>query len=120
MGEMTPSSRVEGTARRCRVEKRRNALHAFHRATSTSHPPSLRRLNEPVLTFFLFSLSLAKQQRIEGYEASTTPLNADQQRAIAGKPVLEAVIKELNEVREVLKVRFAFPSSAVLLTRAGS
>lgn len=45
------------------------------------------------------------QQRIETYEASTVPLNADQQRAIAGKPVLEAVIRELNEVREVLKVR---------------
>ncbi|GAA5967899.1 hypothetical protein JCM11641_005803 [Rhodosporidiobolus odoratus] len=44
-----------------------------------------------------------KIQRIEGYESSKTPLNADQQRAVAGKPVLEAVIRELNEVLPILK-----------------
>ncbi|BGP16605.1 hypothetical protein JCM10213_000480 [Rhodosporidiobolus nylandii] len=44
-----------------------------------------------------------KLTRIEGYENQTTPLNPDQQRAVASKPVLEAVIRELNELLAVLK-----------------
>ncbi|BGP25010.1 hypothetical protein Rt10032_c09g3954 [Rhodotorula toruloides] len=48
-----------------------------------------------------------KIQRIEGYEASTTALNADQQRAVQGKPVLEAVIRELTELLGVLKAEDA-------------
>ncbi|BGP48585.1 hypothetical protein JCM10450v2_004461 [Rhodotorula kratochvilovae] len=44
-----------------------------------------------------------KLQRIEGYESSTGTLNADQQRAIAGKGTLEAVARELNELLVVLK-----------------
>ncbi|GAA5999977.1 hypothetical protein JCM10207_005999 [Rhodosporidiobolus poonsookiae] len=44
-----------------------------------------------------------KLQRVQQYEESKTPLNADQQRAVAGKPVLEAIIRELNELLVVLK-----------------
>ncbi|GAA6028441.1 hypothetical protein JCM8097_007030 [Rhodosporidiobolus ruineniae] len=44
-----------------------------------------------------------KLQRIEGYEKQEAPLNADQKRAVEGKPVLEAVIRELNELNIVLK-----------------
>ncbi|GAA5820569.1 hypothetical protein JCM11251_003053 [Rhodosporidiobolus azoricus] len=44
-----------------------------------------------------------KLQRIEGYEKQEAALNADQKRAIEGKGILEAVIRELNEVLVVLK-----------------
>ncbi|GAA5921735.1 hypothetical protein JCM3775_001790 [Rhodotorula graminis] len=48
-----------------------------------------------------------KLQRIEGYEASVGTLNADQQRAIQGKPALEAVARELNELLVILKAEEA-------------
>ncbi|GAA5887761.1 hypothetical protein JCM6882_000744 [Rhodosporidiobolus microsporus] len=44
-----------------------------------------------------------KLQRIESYENQATPLNADQERAVAGKGILEAVLRELNELLVVLK-----------------
>lgn len=44
-----------------------------------------------------------KVQRIEGYEASTVALNPDQQRAVQGKPALQAVVRELSELLALLK-----------------
>ncbi|GAA5983959.1 hypothetical protein JCM10908_005992 [Rhodotorula pacifica] len=44
-----------------------------------------------------------KIQRIEGYEASTVALNPDQQRAVQGKPALQAVVRELSELLVLLK-----------------
>jgi hypothetical protein len=41
------------------------------------------------------------QQRISGYETSTADLNADQKRAVASKPALETVLKELQELSKV-------------------
>ncbi|GAA5868191.1 hypothetical protein JCM3774_000594 [Rhodotorula dairenensis] len=44
-----------------------------------------------------------KVQRIEAYEASTVALNPDQQRAVQGKPALQAVVRELSELLALLK-----------------
>ncbi|KAM0753047.1 hypothetical protein T439DRAFT_323658 [Meredithblackwellia eburnea MCA 4105] len=44
-----------------------------------------------------------KLQRIVSYEENTEILNQDQQKAIASKPVYEAVVKELQELLAILK-----------------
>ncbi|KAL8281138.1 hypothetical protein RQP46_006496 [Phenoliferia psychrophenolica] len=51
--------------------------------------------------------SAKKIQRIVTYEEKTEALNADQQKAIASKPALEATVKELNELLVILKAEEA-------------
>ncbi|SCZ88695.1 BZ3500_MvSof-1268-A1-R1_Chr2-1g04577 [Microbotryum saponariae] len=48
-----------------------------------------------------------KIQRIVTYEEKTEALNADQQRAVASKPALVAVVKELEELLVILKAEEA-------------
>ncbi|KAK4703234.1 hypothetical protein P7C70_g2983, partial [Phenoliferia sp. Uapishka_3] len=48
-----------------------------------------------------------KIQRIVTYEEKTGALNADQQKAIASKPALEATVKELQELLVILKAEEA-------------
>ena len=44
-----------------------------------------------------------KLQRISGYENQVEALNADQKKAVAGKPALEAVQRELGELSKVFE-----------------
>ncbi|SCV71902.1 BQ2448_4596 [Microbotryum intermedium] len=48
-----------------------------------------------------------KIQRIATYEEKTEALNADQQRAVASKPALVAVVKELEELLVILRAEEA-------------
>ncbi|GAA5958270.1 hypothetical protein JCM21900_001334 [Sporobolomyces salmonicolor] len=48
-----------------------------------------------------------KLQRIETYEQKTEALNEDQRRAVASKPTLDAIVKELNELLVILKAEEA-------------
>lgn len=48
-----------------------------------------------------------KLQRISGYEAQSEALNADQKKAVAGKPALESVQKELSELTKVFEAEEA-------------
>lgn len=53
------------------------------------------------------ALTTFTQQRIQGYaEADQATLNEDQKRAIASKPVLEATVKELQDVVKLLEVTY--------------
>jgi hypothetical protein len=45
------------------------------------------------------------QKRIKDYSASGVELNQDQIRSIATLPGLEAVVKELEEVKKAIEVR---------------
>jgi chemotaxis signal transduction protein len=52
-----------------------------------------------------------QQQRIVQYEEKAPEtLNSDQKTAIASKPALEAVVKELQELLVILKVRRLLPA----------
>lgn len=56
-------------------------------------------------SWLMLCASVCLQQRITTYEEKTEALNADQQRAVASKPVLQSVVKELEELLVILKVR---------------
>jgi hypothetical protein len=61
-------------------------------------------------------MSSGRQQRFQGYKDQTETLNADQQKAVASIPILEATIKELQDVVKLLEVRRSVTTPRVVST----
>lgn len=59
-----------------------------------------------LLTFHMPCLPLlVPQQKLQSYEAQTSPLNEDQKKSLQQKPVLEAIQRELAEISKAFEVR---------------
>jgi hypothetical protein len=61
-------------------------------------------------------MSSGRQQRFQGYKDQTETLNADQQKAVASIPILEATIKELQDVVKLLEVRRGLTTLRIVRT----
>lgn len=50
------------------------------------------------------SITSRIQQKLQSYEAQTSPLNEDQKKSLQQKPVLEAIQRELGEISKAFEV----------------